>query len=286
MNKLETITKLFEGKEIRSVWDSDKEDYYFSVVDVISILTNNDYLKSRNYWKWLKTKINSEGSELVSRTNQLKMIAKDGKMRDTDVLDTEGLLRLIESVPSPKAEPFKMWLAHLGKERIDETFDPEIALNRIVASYKRKGMSDEWIKKRLDAVLDRNKLTDAWKETGVTEGYEFASLTNEMYKVWSGMTSKEYKVFKGLRKESLRDNMDEIEVLLTNVSETTTRKLVEEKNPFGYKENKKLAKLGADTAYKTRKDIEEKLGRTVVVPTNNLNYQYESNNLLKEDKDW
>ena len=283
MNKQDTITKLFEGKEIRSVWDSEKEDYYFSVVDVIGAITDSS--RPRKYWNDLKINLLNEGSKLSEKIGQLKLIAKDGKYYSTDVLDTEGILRLIESVPSPKAEPFKMWLARLGKERIDETFDPEIALNRIVASYKRKGMSDEWIKKRLDAVLDRNKLTDAWKETGVTEGYEFASLTNEMYKVWSGMTSKEYKDFKGLRKESLRDNMDEIEVLLTNVSETTTRKLVEEKNPFGYKENKELAIRGGNVAKITRENIEKELGKPVIVPTNNLNYQYVKEDLLEERND-
>ena len=181
-NKLKTISNLFEDKQIRSVWNSEQEDYYFSVVDVISALTDNDYQTSRNYWKWLKNKLNNEGSELVSITNQLKMKAQDGKLRMTDTLDTKGILRLIESVPSPKAEPFKMWLASLGKERIDEVYDPEIAINRAVSYYRNKGYSDEWIKARLSGIVDRFKLTDIWKDGGIDKPIEYALLTNEIYK--------------------------------------------------------------------------------------------------------
>ena len=186
-NKLETITNLFEGAQIRSVWDNNKEDYYFSVVDVISALTTGDYQKSRNYWKWLKGKLIDEGSELVSKTNQLKMKAQDGKFRETDVLDTKGILRLIESVPSPKAEPFKLWLASLGSERIDEVFDPERAIARGIDYYRKKGYDDAWIEARIKGMINRKKLTDAWKDAGVTEGYEYAQLTNEIYKEWSGI---------------------------------------------------------------------------------------------------
>ena len=214
--KLETITNLFQNTEIRSIWDSEKCEYYFSVIDVISALTNNEYQKSRNYWKWLKNKLNSEGSKLVSNTNQLKMKSKDGKYYNTDVLDTEGLFRLIESVPSPKAEPFKIWLASLGKERIDEVFDPEIAINRAVNYYRNRGYDDKWIKARLSGIVDRHKLTDVWKENGISKDYEYGILTNEIYKSWSGMKASEYKKFKGLRKESLRDNMTDIEVALTD----------------------------------------------------------------------
>ncbi len=195
---MKTITNLFEGNEIRSIWVSEREEYYFSVVDVIGALTDNEYSKSRNYWKWLKGKLIDEGSELVSNTNQLKMKVKDGKMYLTDVLDTKGILRLIELVPSSKAEPFKLWLANLGSERIDEVFNPEIAINRAVKYYRAKGYSDDWIKARLASIVDRFKLTDIWKEGGVNKPVEYAMLTNEIYKAWSGMTVSEYKKFKGL----------------------------------------------------------------------------------------
>lgn len=244
VKKLETISNLFEGNEIRSIWDSAKEDYYFSIIDVIGVLTNNNYQKSRNYWKWLKNKLNREGSELVSITNQLKMRASDGKLRLTDVLDTKGILRLIESIPSPKAELFKIWLAKLGSERIDEVFNPEIAVNRAIDYYRKKGYSDEWIKLRLNGILERKKLTDAWKEHGVVEGYEYAFLTNEIYKTWSGMTAKEYKDLKGIRKESLRDNMTDIEIILTDLGEITTRDIIKSEQPEGLKENLLVAKKG------------------------------------------
>lgn len=198
-NKLDTITNLFDGKKIRSVWDSEKEDYYFSVIDVISVLTNNDYQKSRNYWKWLKNKLNNEGSEVVSNTNQLKMRAFDGKMRITDSMLTKDIFRLIESIPSSKAEPFKIWLANLGSERIDEVFDPEIAIKRAISYYHKRGYDDNWIESRLKGILNRNKLTDIWKEGGITKDYEYGILTNEIYKSWSGMKASEYKEFKGLR---------------------------------------------------------------------------------------
>lgn len=181
-DKIETISNLFEGNEIRSIWDKEKEEYYFSVVDVISTLTDTNYQKSRNYWKWLKTKLKEEGSELVSNTNQLKMKAKDGKLRITDTLDTKGIFRLIESISSPKAEPFKMWLASLGNERINEVFDPEIAINRAVTYYRKRGYSDEWIKRRLLGIIDRFKLTDIWKEGDIEKPNEYAILTNEIYK--------------------------------------------------------------------------------------------------------
>ena len=273
-NKLETITNLFEGSQIRSVWDNNKEDYYFSVVDVISALTTGDYQKSRNYWKWLKGKLIDEGSELVSKTNQLKMKAQDGKMRDTDVLDTKGILRLIESVPSPKAEPFKLWLASLGSERIDEVFDPERAIARGIDYYRKKGYSDAWIEARIKGMINRKKLTDAWKDAGVTEGYEYAQLTNEIYKEWSGMTAKEYKNFKGLRKESLRDNMSDLEVALTDLGEIATRELVKTHKPHGLKENKEIAKRGGKIAKNTRDNLEQELGKPVITNENHLGYQY------------
>ena len=276
-NKLETITKLFEGKEIRSVWDSEKEEYYFSVVDVISILT--DSKDSSDYWTTLKRRLtNDEGSQLPTICRSLKLKAKDGKMRNTDTLDTKGILRLIESVPSPKAEPFKLWLAGLGKERIDEVFDPEIAIKRAINYYRNRGYDDKWIKARLNGILDRNKLTDIWKESGINEGYEYAILTNDIYKEWSGMTAKEYKEFKGLRKESLRDNMSDIEVLLADIGEITTRELAKKHKPYGLNENRKIAKAGDEVASNTRKDIEEKLGEDVINKDNKLNYQYIDDN--------
>lgn len=274
-DKLETISNLFEGNEIRSIWNNEKEGYYFSVVDVISALTNNDYEKSRNYWKWLKNKLNEEGSQLVSNTNQLKMKSKkDGKNYLTDTLDTKGILRLIESVPSPKAEPFKLWLANLGSERIDEVFDPEIAINRAVDYYRKRGYSDKWIKDRLDGIVDRKQLTDVWKDGGITKNYEYGILTNEIYQEWSGMKASEYKAFKGLRKESLRDNMSDIEVLLTDLGETATRELAKKHKPYGLEQNKKIARMGGNTAKVARDDLEKKLGESVITKNNNLNYKY------------
>ncbi len=247
-NKLETITNLFEGAEIRSVWNAEKEEYYFSIVDVISVLIDKDYQKSRNYWKWLKGKLNNEGSELVSMTNQLKLKAQDGKMRNTDMLDTQNILRLIESIPSSKAEPFKMWLATLGNERINEVFDPEIAINRAVNYYRNKGYTDEWIKKRLLGIVDRFKLTDIWKDGGIEKPVEYALLTNEIYKGWSGMKASEYKAYKGLRKESLRDNMTDIEIALTNIGEIAARDIAKNEHPQGLSENMKVAKRGGRVA--------------------------------------
>ena len=277
-DKLETITKLFEGKEIRSVWDTEKEDYYFSVVDVIDALTDSP--NPRNYWNMLKKRMTEEEqSQLYTKCVQLKMKSKkDGKNYATDALDTKGVLRLIESVPSPKAEPFKLWLAGLGKERIDEVFDPEIAIKRAINYYRNRGYDDKWIKARLNGILDRNKLTDIWKESGINEGYEYAILTNDIYREWSGMTAKEYKEFKGLRKESLRDNMSDIEVMLADIGEITTRELAKKHKPYGLSENRKIAKAGGEVASNTRKDIEEKLGENVISKDNKLNYQYINDN--------
>lgn len=215
MNKKETITNLFEGNEIRSVWDSEKEEYYFSVVDVIGVLSESNIPK--RYWSDLKKRLTDEGSQLYEKIVRLKMRAPDGKMRQTDTLDMEGIFRLIESVPSPKTEPFKMWLASLGKERIDEIFDPEIAINRAITYYRNRGYDDKWIETRIKGILNRHKLTDVWKDSGITENYEYGILTNEIYKSWSGMKANEYKAYKNIRKESLRDNMTDIEVALTDL---------------------------------------------------------------------
>ncbi len=272
-SKLKTISNLFENNTIRSVWSSEKGDYYFSVIDVISALTDSNMPK--RYWTDLKRKLINEGSELYENIVQLKMKSqKDGKNYLTDTLDTKGILRLIESVPSPKAEPFKVWLASLGSERIDEVFDPEIAIKRSIDYYHKRGYTDEWIESRLKGILNRNKLTDVWKECGISSGVEYGILTNEIYKEWSGMKANEYKDFKGLRKESLRDNMTDIEVALTDLGEIATRELAKEHRPYGLEENKKIAKMGGNTAKVARDDLERKLGKSVVSNENSLNYKY------------
>ena len=271
-NKLETISNLFEDKEIRSIWDSEKEEYFFSVVDVIGALT--DSKEPRKYWSVLKNRLKKEGSEVTTFCSQLKMLSQDGKMRLRDVLDTKGILRLIESVPSPKAEPFKLWLANLGSERIDEVFDPEIAVNRAIEYYRNKGYTDEWIKARLTGIVDRFKLTDVWKDGGINKPIEYAILTNEIYKGWSGMKASEYKKLKGLRKESLRDNMTDIEVALTNIGEIATRDIAREEHPQGLKENLKVAKRGGGVAKGARDLYEKETKKSAISKDNALNYQY------------
>ena len=272
-NKLETISNLFEDKEIRSIWDSEKEEYYFSIVDIIGALTNANI--PRNYWSDLKRKLSVEGSQLHENIVQLKMKSKkDGKSYLTDTLDTKGVLRLTESVPSPKAEPFKLWLANLGSERIDEVFDPEIAINRAVNYYRNKGYTDEWIKARLTGIVDRFKLTDIWKEGGITKPMEYAMLTNEIYKGWSGMKASEYKELKGLRKESLRDNMTDIEVALTNIGEIATRDIARGEHPQGLKENLNVAKRGGGVAKGARDLYEKETKKSAISKDNALNYQY------------
>ncbi|MGN1323776.1 MAG: BRO family protein [Bacilli bacterium] len=272
-DKLETISNLFEGREIRSIWDSEKEEYYFSVVDVIGALTKANV--PRNYWSDLKRKLSEEGSQLHEKIVQLKMKSKkDGKNYLTDTLDTKGILRLIESVPSPKAEPFKMWLASLGSERIDEVFNPEIAIDRAIDYYRKKGYSDEWIEVRLKSILNRKKLTDVWKEGGITKPMEYAMLTNEIYKGWSGMKASEYKAYKNIRKESLRDNMTDIEVALINIGEIAARDIAREEKPQGLKENIKVAKRGGGVAKGARDLYEKETKKSAISKENSLNYQY------------
>ena len=278
-NKLKTITNLFEGNEIRSVWDNSKEDYYFSVVDVIKVLTESN--DPSHYWRTLKSRMIKEGNQTVTNCDTFKLKAKDGKMRSTDMLDTEGIFRLIESVPSPKAEPFKMWLASLGKERIDEVFDPEKAIHRGIEYYVNHGYSLDWIERRLKAILDRNKLTKVWKDNGIEKDYEYGILTNEIYKAWSGMKASEYKKFKGIRKESLRDNMSDIEIALTNIGEITTRDIAQEEKPKGLKENIKVAKRGGEVAKVTRSLYEKETKRSAISKNNNLSYEYENNNIKR-----
>lgn len=282
-NKLETISNLFEDKEIRSIWDSEKEEYFFSVVDVITALTDSKIPK--RYWSDLKRKLTEEGSELYENIVRLKLKAQDGKIRETDTLDTKGILRLIESVPSHKAEPFKLWLANLGSERIDEVFDPEIAVNRAVEYYRNKGYTDEWIKARLTGIVDRFKLTDIWKEGGINKQIEYALLTNEIYNGWSGMKASEYKKLKGIRKESLRDNMTDIEVALTNIGEIATRDIAREEKPQGLKENLNVAKRGGGVA-KGAKDLYEKeTKKSAISKSNSLNYKYIDEVKQIEDKE-
>lgn len=271
-NKLETISNLFEGKEIRSIWDSEKEDYYFSVVDVISVLTESK--DPSHYWRTLKSRMIQEGNETVTKCDTLKLKAKDGKMRYTDMLDTKNIFRLIESIPSSKAEPFKMWLANLGSERIDEVFDPEIAVNRAIDYYRKRGYSDKWISERLNGILNRKKLTDTWKENGINANYEYAMLTNEIYKGWSGMKASEYKAYKGLRKESLRDNMTDIEVALTNIGEIAARDIAREEKPQGLNENMKVASRGGGVAKGARDLYEKETKKSAISKDNALNYQY------------
>ena len=281
-NKLSLITNLFEEKEIRSIWDSEKEDYYFSVVDVISALTDSNI--PRRYWGDLKRKLIEEGSQLYENIVQLKMKSKDGKNYMTDTLDTEGIFRLIESVPSPKAEPFKVWLAKLGRQEVDNVFDPSKGIDKMIDYYLSKGYTLEWIEVRIKSIIDRKKLTNTWKENGITEGHEFAILTNEIYKKWSGMTAKEYKDYKNTRKESLRDNMSDIEVVLTDLGEIATKELTKEHKPNTFTENKKYAEIGGNVAKVARDELESKLGKTVITKDNNLTYQYEKQKLLEESK--
>jgi len=266
-NKLKTIEKLFEGKEIRTLWDADKEEYYFSVVDVIYALT--DSKNPRDYWYKLKIRMSTEEkSQLSTNCRQLKMQSSDGKFYNTDTLDTEGIFRLIQSIPSPKAEPFKLWLAKVGNERVDETFDPEIGFQRLINIYLRKGYSRDWIKQRLITILNRNILTEAWSEHGIEKEIEFAILTNEIYKTWSDFTAKEYKQYKNLTKESLRDNMTNTELALNNLAEVATKEIIDVKTPYGLDENKTIAKEGGEVAKNARIDLENRLGKSVISSKN------------------
>ena len=254
--------KLFEGKKIRSTWDNEKEEWYFSVVDVVEALT--DSTNPRRYWSDLKKKLKDEGSEVYENFVQLKLEAPDRKMRLTDAADIQGIFRLIQSIPSPKAEPFKMWLAEIGKERIDEIIDPELTIDRALETYLKKGYSKEWINQRLQAIQVRKELTDAWQEHGVKEGKEYAILTNEISKAWSGMTIREYKDLKGLKKENLRDNMSTLELVLNMLAEATTTELTNIHNPRDFNENKEIAKRGGTIAGNTRKEIEADTGKVVI----------------------
>jgi len=247
--------KIFEGNQIRSVWDNDKEEWYFSVVDVVGTLT--DSKDPGAYWRKLKQRLKEEGSEVVTFCHGLKLKAADGKMRESDVADMQGIFRIIQSVPSPKAEPFKMWMAEVGKERLDEIVDPELTIERALETYLRKGYSREWINQRLQAIQVRKELTDSWQEHGVKEGLEYAILTNEISKAWSGMTTREYKDFKGLKKQNLRDNMSTTELILNMLAETATKDIANASNPQGLKENKKVDYVETEDANTNVKGIPE-----------------------------
>jgi len=280
--QMHLINKLFNNETIRTVWSKEDEKYYISVVDIVAILSESK--DGRKYWNKLKQRLSEEGNETVTNCHQLKLKARDGKYRLTDVVDIEGMFRIIESIPSPNAEPLKLWLAHLGKERIDETFDPSITVQRAIDTYRAKGYDEKWIAKRIRGIQDRKELTDIWQENGITEGKEYAILTNEIYKEWSGMTAKEYKEYKGLRKESLKDNMSSIEIILTDLSEETTKRLAEKHKPKGLEENKKVAKMGGHAAKVAREDIEKNLGEPVVTKDNALPYEYIDETLMIENR--
>ena len=265
MTKKESL-KLFEDKKIRAQWDDQQEKWYFSIVDVVVVLTDSaDYQTARNYWKVLKNRLSKEGNETVTNCNQLKMQAADGKMRMTDVADTEQLFRLIQSIPSPKAEPFKQWMSQVASERLDQMQNPELSIDQAIIDYKRLGYSDNWINQRIKSIEVRKELTDEWKRSGM-DGVQYASLTDIITKEWSGHTTKEYKGLKGLKKENLRDNMTNIELALNTLAEASTTEISKTKNPKGYRENAAIAESGGSVAKAARKQLETQLGRSVISP--------------------
>ena len=278
-DKMHLINKIFNSETIRTVWDKEEEKYYISVVDIVGAISESK--DKQSYWRKLKQRLKEEGNETVTNCHALKLKAQDGKYRLTDVVDIEGMFRIIESIPNKNAEPIKGWLAKLGSERIDEVFDPSLAAQRAIDIYRAKGYDEKWIAKRLDGIQDRKELTDVWQENGITEGKEYAILTNEIYKEWSGMTANEYKQYKGLRKESLRDNMDNIEIIFTDLSEETTKRLAEKHRPQGLEQNKVVARMGGHAAKVAREDIERNLGESVVTKQNRLNYEYKETKKLE-----
>ena len=275
--------KMFEGSQIRSVWDNEREEWYFSVVDVIGSLTESN--NPRDYWYRVKKRMSEEErSELSTFCRQLKLKSTDGKSYKTDVVDMQGIFRIIQSVPSPKAEPFKMWLAEVGKERIDEIIDPELTIDRALESYARKGYSREWINQRLQAIQVRKELIDTWQDHGVKAGNEYAILTNEISKAWSGMTTREYKDFKGLKKENLRDNMSTTELILNMLAETATKDIAEATNPQGLDENKQVAQDGGFIAGDARKSIEARTGKPVITSKNAIDLGRLISDVVKHDR--
>lgn len=273
---MENKIKVFESKQVRTIWDAKTEEWYFSVLDIVEVLT--DSTDAKNYWYVLKSRLKKEGSELLTFCKELKMRAADGKMRVTDCLDTKGVLRLVQSIPSPKAEPFKMWLAQVGSERLDEIADPEKAILRGAEFYRAKGYTEGWINQRLQTIEMRKELTDEWKARGIERDKDYAILTNEMTKAWSGLTVQEYKQVKGLKKENLRDNMTNIELVLNMLAEVTTTALSKQEQPETFEENKRVAREGGATAKEARNAVERRLGKSVKSPLN------ASNNLSLEIK--
>lgn len=258
--------KIFEDRKVRTEWNAEKEDWYFSVVDVVGILTDSP--NPRKYWSVLKTRLKQEGSELATNCSQLKLQSADGKFYKTDVLDTKGILRLVQSIPSKKAEPFKMWLAQVGSERLDEIADPQKAIDRAIATYRDKGYPEEWITQRMMTIKTRKELTAEWQDRGITQEKDYAILTNEMTKAWSGLSVQEYKQLKGLKKENLRDNMTDIELVLNMLAEVTTTALSKQEQPTTFNESKRIAKKGGNIAKNTRTDIESNLGYSIISPIN------------------
>ncbi len=283
MSNLQNLA-LFDQQEVRRHWDSEQELWWFSVVDVVRILTDqDDYQKARKYWNKLAERLRLEGNETVTKCHQLKMLASDGKQRLTDCADTQNLLRLIQSIPSPKAEPLKLWLAKVGYERLEETADPELAFERAMRTYQRKGYSKEWINQRLKSIEVRKDLTDEWQNRGINKGIEFAILTDEITKAWSDKSVKEYKQLKGLKKESLRDNMSNLEIVLNMLAEASTTEISKVKQPSGLPQNKEIAREGGHVAGVARKEIEKQTGQSVVIPQNAKQLHLKQN-LLKKVK--
>ena len=281
-DKMHLVNKIFNNETIRTVWDKEQEKYFISVVDLVGVISESK--DKQAYWRKLKQRLKEEGNETVTNCHALKLKAQDGKYRMTDVVDIEGMFRIIESIPSKNAEPIKQWLAKLGGERIDEVFDPSLSAQRAIDTYRAKGYDEKWISKRLKGIQDRKELTDVWYDNGIVDDREYAMLTNEIYKEWSGMTAKEYKQYKGLHKESLRDNMDNIEIILTDLSEETAKRLAEKHKLKGLEQNKKVAKMGGHAANVARDDIEKNLGESVVTKQNRLNYEYKEINELEVSK--
>ena len=281
-DKMHLVNKIFNNETIRTIWDKENEKYYISVVDIVRVLT--DSKNPRHYWNVLKGRLKDEGNETVTNCDQLKLKAQDGKYRLTDVVDIEGMLRIIESIPSKNAEPIKKWLARLGSERIDELFDPSILVQRSIDLYRAKGFDEKWITERIKGIQNRKELTDIWRDNGIESNLEYAILTNEIYKEWSGMTAKQYKNYKGLRKESLRDNMTRIEELLADLGEEATKELAKQHKPIGLEANKQIAKLGGHAAKSAKDDLEKNLGKSVVTSENNLNYEYIDDKQKLENK--
>ncbi len=282
MGKENNMIKLFENKKVRALWDEEKEEWFFSIIDVVEVLTESN--NPRRYWSDLKNKITNDegGDELYEKIVQLKMLAADGKMRKTDAVDMEGIFRIIQSIPSPKAEPFKLWLAKVGKERIDETIDPELAIQRAKETYLKKGYDEKWIQQRMISIKARNELTEQWKSHGIKEGIEYAMLTDALTLEWSGLKTKDYKSLKNIKKGNLRDNMSTLELTLNQLAEATTTELTKTYNPQGFDENEKITKQGGKIAGDARKAIEKKTGKSVVTSKNALDF---TKNDLKLDSE-